>query len=85
MRTGGIRLIYSIIRTVFLSFRCIPTTFGKLIYLWALAQLITLKAAFREEYVIEDLIVIARWNWDENTYMMGWLDMSFSDLRRHGS
>ena len=50
-----------------------------------LTQLIMLKVAFREEYMIEHLSVIARWNQDEDTYMMGRLDMSFSDLRRHGS
>ena len=41
-----------------------------------LTPLIKLKVAFQEEYVIEHLIVIAHWNQNENTYMMGWLDTS---------
>ena len=44
-----------------------------------------LKVAFQEEYMMEHLSVITHWNWDEDTYMMGWLGMSFSDQRRHGS
>ena len=44
-----------------------------------------LKVTFQEEYVIEHLSVIAHWNQNDNTYMMRWLDTSFSDLRRHGS
>ena len=48
-----------------------------------LTQLIMLKVAFREEYLVEHLSVIARWNRNEKIYMMGWLDVSFSDLRRY--
>ena len=40
-----------------------------------------LKVAFREEYLKEHLSVIAYWNHNEKIYMMGWLDVSFSDLR----
>ena len=50
-----------------------------------LTQLITLKVAFREEYMMEHLSVIAHWNRDEDTSMMGHLDMSFSNRRRRGS
>ena len=50
-----------------------------------LIQLITLKVAFWEEYMMEHLSVIAHWNRDEDTSMMAQLDMSFSDRRRHGS
>ena len=50
-----------------------------------LTQLIMLKVAFREEYTMEHLSVIAHWNRDEDTSMMGQLDMSFSDRRRRGS
>ena len=50
-----------------------------------LTQLITLKVEFWEEYMMEHLSVIAHWNRDEDTYMMGWLDTGFSDRRRHGS
>ena len=48
-------------------------------------QLITLKVAFWEGDMIEHRSVISRWNRNENTYMMGWLDTNFSELRRHGS
>ena len=50
-----------------------------------LTQLITLKVAFREEYIKEHLSVIAHWNRDKDTSMMGRLDMSFSDQRRRAS
>lgn len=40
-----------------------------------LTQLITLKVAFWEEYVIEHLSVIAHANRNENTYMMVWLEL----------
>ena len=50
-----------------------------------LTQLITLKVAFQEEYMMEHLSVITHWNRDEDTYTMGRLGMSFSDQRRHGS
>ena len=50
-----------------------------------LTQLITLKVAFWEEYMMEHLSVIVHWNWDEDTYMVGRLDTSFSDRRRRGS
>ena len=50
-----------------------------------LTQLITLTVAFREEYMIEHLSEIAHWNRDEDTSMMGYLDMSFSDRRQHAS
>ena len=50
-----------------------------------LNQLITLNVAFREEYLIEHLSVIARWNRNEKIYRMGWLYVSFSDPRRHGA
>ena len=50
-----------------------------------LTQLITLKVAFQEEYMMEHLSVIAHWNWDEDTYMMGRLNIGFSDQRRCGS
>jgi len=36
-----------------------------------LTQLITLKVAFQEEYMMEHLSVIAHWNRDEETYTMG--------------
>ena len=52
--------------------------------LLGLTQLITLKVAFREEYLTEHLSVISRWNLNEKIYRMGWLDVSFSDWRRHG-
>ena len=50
-----------------------------------LIQLITLKVAFWEEYMMEHLSVIAHWNEDEDIYMVGWLNMGFSDRRRRGS
>ena len=50
-----------------------------------LTQLITLKVAFQEEYMMEHLSVIAHWNRDKETYMMGQLDTDFSDRRRRGS
>ena len=59
--------------------------FRKIELFLGLTQLITLKVAFREEYMMEYLSVIAHWNRDEDTYMMGRLDTSFSDQRRHGS
>lgn len=59
--------------------------FQKIELFLGLTQLITLKVAFREEYMLEHLSVIAHWNQDEDTYMMGRLDMSFNDQRRHGS
>ena len=59
--------------------------FQKIELFLGLTQLITLKVAFREEYMIEHLSVIAHWNWDEDTYMMGRLEKSFSDRRRRGS
>ena len=59
--------------------------FRKIELFLGLTQLITLKVAFREEYMIEHLSVIVRWNRNEDTYTMGWLDMSFSDRRRCGS
>ena len=59
--------------------------FRKFELFMGLTQLIMLKVAFWEEYMMEHLSVIAHWNQDKDTYMMGWLDMSFSDLRRHGS
>ena len=85
MRTDGIHLVYPIIRTIFLFVLMHSNNFGKTELFLGLTQLITLKVAFQEEYVIEHLSVIARWNRNENTYMMGWLDMGFSDLRTHGS
>ena len=59
--------------------------FRKIELFLGLTQLIKFKVAFREEYMIEHLSVIAHWNRDEDTYMMGWLDKSFSDRRRRGS
>ena len=59
--------------------------FQKIELFLGLTQLIMLKVAFREEYMIEHLGVIDHWNWNEDTYMMGRLDMSFNDQRRHGS
>ena len=50
-----------------------------------LTQLIMLKVAFREEYTMEHLSVIAHWNRDEETYTMGQLDRDFSDRRRRDS
>ena len=50
-----------------------------------LTQLITLKVAFWEEYMMEHLSVIAHWNQNEDTYMVGQLDTDFSDQRRRGS
>ena len=58
--------------------------FQKFELLMGLTQLITLTVAFQEEYMTEHLSVIAHWNQDEDTSMMGWLDMIFSDQRRHG-
>ena len=58
--------------------------FRKIELFLGLTQLITLKVAFWEEYMIEHLSVIAHWNQDKDTYMMEWLDTSFSDQRRHG-
>ena len=49
-----------------------------------LTQLIMLKVALREEYTMEHLSVIAHWNRDEDTYMVGQLDTDFSDRRRRG-
>ena len=59
--------------------------FQKFELFMGLTQLIMLKVAFWEEYMTEHLIVISRWNWDEDTSMMGWLDMSFSNRRRRDS
>ena len=59
--------------------------FWKIELFLGLTQLITIKVAFREDYMIEHLSIIAHWNWDEDTSTMGRLDMSFSDQRRHGS
>ena len=59
--------------------------FQKIELFLGLTQLITLKVAFWEEYMIEHLSVIAHWNREEETYMMGQLDIDFSDRRRHGS
>ena len=42
-----------------------------------LTQLITLKVAFREEYMMEHLSVIAHWNRDKDTYMVGQLDTDY--------
>ena len=50
-----------------------------------LTQLITLKVAFQEEYTMEHLSVIAHWNRDKDTYMVGQLNTGFSDRRRSGS
>ena len=50
-----------------------------------LTQLILLKVAFREEYTMEHLSVIAHRNWDEETYTMGQLDRDFNDQRGRGS
>lgn len=52
--------------------------------LLCLTQLLMLKVAFWEEYLTEHLIVIARWNHNEKIYRMGWLEVIFSGLRRHG-
>ena len=59
--------------------------FQKFELFMGLTQLITLKVAFREEYMMEHLSVIDHWNRDENTYMVGKLDTDFSDRRRRGS
>ena len=58
--------------------------FRKIELFVGLTHLITLKVAFQEEYMIEHLSVIAHWNRDEDTSMMGRLNMSFSDRRRRG-
>ena len=82
MVSGGIRLIF------FSSLAFIPVrsdNFQKFELFVGLTQLITFKVAFQEEYMMEHLSVIAHWNRDEDTYMMGQLGMSFSDQRRHGS
>ena len=50
-----------------------------------ITQLITLKVAFQEKYMMEHLSVTAHWNQDEDTYMVGQLDTGFSDQRRRGS
>ena len=50
-----------------------------------LTQLIMLKVAFREEFMMEHLSIIAHWNRDVDTYMVGWLDTGFSERRRRGS
>ena len=50
-----------------------------------LTQPIILKVAFREEYMMEHLSLIAHWNRDEDTYMMGQLDTYFKDQRRRAS
>ena len=50
-----------------------------------LTQLITLKVEFREEYMMEHLSVIAHWNQDKDTYMVGKLDTGFSDRRKRGN
>ena len=60
-------------------------SFRKFELFMGLTQVITLKVAFREEYLMEHLSVISHWNRDEDTYMMGWLDTGFSDRRRCGS
>ena len=49
-----------------------------------LTQLIMLKVAFREEYLVEHLNVIIRWNRNEKIYRMGWIEVIFAGLRRHG-
>ena len=59
--------------------------FRKFELFMGLTQLITLKVAFREEYMMEHLSVIAHWNRDGNTYMVRQLDTDFSDRRRCGS
>ena len=58
--------------------------FRKFELFMGLTQLIMLKVASREEYMMEHLSVIAQWNRDENTYMVGQLDIDFNDWRRHG-
>ena len=45
--------------------------FRKIELFLGLTQLIMLKVAFQEEYMIEHLSVIAHWNWDKDTYMVG--------------
>lgn len=57
--------------------------FQKTKLLVGFTQLITIKVAFREEYVAKHLNVIMHWNQNEKIYMMGLLDESFSDLGRH--
>ena len=59
--------------------------FRKFELFMGLTQLIMLKVAFREEYMMEHLSVIAHWNREEETYTMGQSDRDFSDRRRHGS
>ena len=59
--------------------------FRKFELFMGLTQLITLKVAFREEYMMEHLSVIAHWNQEEETYTMGQSDRDFSDRRRRGS
>ena len=45
--------------------------FQKFELFMGLTQLITLTVVFREEYMTKHLSVIAHWNRDEETYMMG--------------
>ena len=54
-------------------------SFRKFELFMGLTQLIMLTVAFREEYMTEHHSVIAHWNQNEDTSMMGQLDMSFSD------
>ena len=70
MRSDGIFLVYSIICTIFLLFCGILITFKKTELLMGLTQTITLKVAFREEYVTEHRSVIACWNQNEKIYRM---------------
>ena len=84
MWSGGIRLVYSIIRAIWPS-SVHSDNFRKFELFVGLTQLFTLKVAFQEEYMMEHLSVIAHWNRDEDTYMVGWLDTGFSDRRRRGS
>ena len=69
------------------SFPFVPLhsdNFQKTALLMGLTQLVTLKVAFRDEYLAEHLTVIARWNRNKKIYRMGWLGVIFSGLRRHG-
>ena len=59
--------------------------FRKFELFMGLTQLITLKVTFREDYMMEHFSVIAHWNQNEATYMVGQLDTDFSDRRRRGS
>ena len=47
--------------------------FKKTEILMGLTQLITLKVAFREEYLAKHLSVIAHWNQNEKIYRTRWL------------